>query len=215
MKSIISRYEKRTMYHRGRRGEPREYEDVDAYAEGDYEPDSIGSDADEISMEQAEYAGEEERENDAYTGMHLQPTTFQNRQFVILDIEFTGSPEQFEAGTAETSWKLAGHLPKHLKQIMTTTNRDRATDEDLAGNVRLGVPLSFQVIQQQNTQPWAAGIKARSGLLPRNLSRHDAYLWRVPAATNTMAVKMERFWNLQMSLIVTRTTMRVFPPKIP
>jgi hypothetical protein len=121
----------------------------------------------------------------AEAGGHLRPETFLNRQTVDLDIDFVGSPVDFNEGTADTVYRLAPHLPKHLKVNMADKDRHLAGDEHLAGNLRRMVPLEFEILQQANTLPYFAGIQCEH-MMSRNLHRHGNVLHRVPPNTPTM-----------------------------
>lgn len=126
---------------------------------------------------------------DPSIGKHLTPDMFTQSQTAWIDIEINASPHELAQGHVSTDWKLSAHLPRNLKQIMTTKDRDKAGDEHLAGNLKRCIPLQMEICQQMNNLPFAMAIKAQ-GMLSKNLSQHDAYLWRVPAGMCSTANQM-------------------------
>lgn len=118
---------------------------------------------------------------------HVKKENYKGAQWVMMDIEVLASPEELQAGHVSTTWKLAPHLPKHLKQNMAAKNRDNAADHELAGNLGRCVPLQLEIVQQKNSMPFAMAIRA-PGMLAKTFDRHNNYLWRVPPDTATMKV---------------------------
>lgn len=125
-------------------------------------------------------------------GAHLTVDQFSKAQTSFLDIEFCGSPEEFQSGKASRIWKLQPQVTRHFKQITTISNRKNATTKDVAGNLNRCIPLAMTVLQQQNTLPFPVNVDIE-GVLPLNLSKYGRANWRIPPDTATMRVKQPIF----------------------
>jgi hypothetical protein len=95
-------------------------------------------------------------------------------------------------GLVSLEWRLADFLTSHFKQNLAQSDRHLAGVEHLAGNLNRCAPLHLQILQQQNTFPFAMGINI-PGMMPITLHQKGKCLWRVPAGTQTMMVNQPAF----------------------
>lgn len=123
---------------------------------------------------------------------HLDAEQFENAQEAIIDFDWMGSPVGFGQNDEQTIWQLAPELARHLKVNNRIKDRHLAGEDELAGNLKRVVPLSFEVMQQQNTFPFAVGLKM-PGFMDANLHRNGACVWRVPCDTPTQQVGATAF----------------------
>lgn len=99
---------------------------------------------------------------------------------VVMDIEVAHTLQELAANPQLAVFKLAPHLNKNWKTNIARKNRSNASGADLRGNNNMGVIVGFKIYEKGNINPVAFGLKS-SHLVSRNLSRHDAYVERVPA----------------------------------
>ncbi len=118
---------------------------------------------------------------------HLSKDMFARPLRAIIDIDIIASPAELAQTEGSNVWSLLPHLTKELKQNLALKNRDAAGAEHLAGNLARCIPLHLEILQQKNTFPYFMGIQV-PGMLPKNLHRHGACVWRVPPETQTMLV---------------------------
>lgn len=140
-----------------------------------------------------EYVSAEEREIDdemvvteepvgaeAVIPRHVTEENFKGRKSILLNISFTGTPEEFAQNKQRTEWRLASHMPRYLKHNLSDVNRNTTGDENLHGSLKRSVPLGFEVVAHRNSLPFDYGIDI-DGLMPQVISSHGAALWVVPA----------------------------------
>jgi hypothetical protein len=138
-----------------------------------------GSDSEDYAS--AAHAGDEMQPSvDIDTQQHLTPDMFVKAQEMIMDIEVVASPAQMEQNPNLRTWQLAPHILKELKQNLATVNRDRATEDQLAGNLSRCIPLHLEVQEKMNGFPYAMGIEI-PGMMNKNLHKNGACVTRVPA----------------------------------
>jgi hypothetical protein len=124
---------------------------------------------------------------------HLTRDMFKNVQKKILDIEIVASPAELGQNKSTLKWRLPPALLKQMKHVVAIKNRDIADGEQLAGNLNRCIPLGLKIIQQQNTFPFAMGIRAPGVMMDDTLHANGSCLWRVPGLTNTMMVGEQAF----------------------
>jgi hypothetical protein len=124
---------------------------------------------------------------------HLSREMFKNVQKKIIDIEVVASPSELAQTKQVYKWRLPPALLKHMKYNTAIKNRDTADGEQLAGNLNRCIALGLKIIQQQNTFPYAMGIRAPGIMLDETLHAGGSCLWRVPGQTQTMMVGAEAF----------------------
>lgn len=123
---------------------------------------------------------------------HIAQESIKGRKSILLNISFTGTPEEFAQNKAKCTWSLASHMPRHLKHNLADANRDTASDEFLQGSLKRTVPLNFEIIAHRNSGPSDYGINI-PGLMPQVISSHGAALWVVPADTQWSKVDLKVF----------------------
>lgn len=153
------------------------------------EAEDAGSDSEDYG---AQHAGEAvgadgSLASDIDAQQHLTPDMFVKAQEMVFDIEVVASPAQMEQTPSLRTWKLAPQMLHHLKQNLATTNRDRATEAQLAGNLQRCIPLHMEVLEKMNTFPYAMGIEI-PGMMNKNLHRHGACVVRLPAGVQFTAL---------------------------
>lgn len=114
-------------------------------------------------------------------------------QEIFVDIEFTGSPEEFEQGTAVTDWRFMDHVLPALKENMADKNRNNASDEQLIGSLKRVIVGGFDIVMHANGLPYPGKLKANHGFANGTVSQHGASLWRVNAKCPTQIVKESAF----------------------
>ncbi len=123
---------------------------------------------------------------------HLTKDMFSKAQDIIIDFDLVASPAELSASLAANKWQLAAYLTSRFKQNLATSNRHLADAAQLAGNLNRCVPLHLEILQHQNTFPFAMGLNI-AGMMPTTLHKHGECLWRVPAGTATMKVNEAAF----------------------
>lgn len=123
---------------------------------------------------------------------HLSADDFNGVQKIIVDIDLMASPEELAMGTVSNKWSLLPHLQRLLKQNLATTKRHQATDDQLAGDLKLCLPLGFEILEHANSMPFPVQVRA-PGMMNVNLHRHGAALWRVQPGTAPTMVNRHVF----------------------
>ena len=123
---------------------------------------------------------------------HLTKDMFAKPQDIIIDFDLIASPSELSATLQNSKWRMSSFLLSNFKQNMAVSNRHLATADQLAGNLNRCIPLHMQIIEHQNTFPFAMGVNI-TGMMPTTVHRHGACVWRVPAGTNTMKVDEPAF----------------------
>jgi hypothetical protein len=121
-------------------------------------------------------------EGEASIPRHVSQDSFKGRKSALLNISFTGTPEEFAQNKTKCEWRLASNVPRHLKHNLADVNRNVASDDNLHGSLKRVVPLDFEVVAHRNSAPSEYGIDIE-GLMPQVISSHGACLWAVPADT--------------------------------
>lgn len=123
---------------------------------------------------------------------HLTRDMISGAQRIMLDIDLMASPEELAQGQVLSVIKLAPHVRKHLKQITTTKDRDKAGPEEMAGNLTRCIPLYLEIVEQCNSFPYAMGLKI-PGMVAKTLHENGRSHWRVTADTPPMMVNRAAF----------------------
>lgn len=125
-------------------------------------------------------------------GKYLTPKSFGGCQTIRLQIDSMASLEELASGAAQTVWKPLDHLLKEFKHNTATKNRDKATGEQLAGNVRRMLPLGLRIVQHGNGHAVPIELDI-PGLVPRTIHRTGRAHWRVAANTPVQMVDEPAF----------------------
>jgi hypothetical protein len=115
-------------------------------------------------------------------GKHASVEMFENPQKITFDVNIVGSPEQLAQGIVSDKWSLKEELLKRLKHNTALADRLNATEDDLKGDLRQCVPLSFEVVEHGNSFPYAMAFNV-PGVMPLTISEHGAWVHRTAAKT--------------------------------
>lgn len=115
-------------------------------------------------------------------GTHLRKEDFHRVNSVILDIEFVGTPAKFDKmGTPV--WKLESEqVLKTFKDNVAQTDRDKASDEHLQGDLKYCIPIDLKVMEVANSAPFKVGIDV-PGILGKTVTNKKTFVHTIPANT--------------------------------
>lgn len=117
---------------------------------------------------------------DKHAGRHVKVENFDRPITIAFDIDVVGSPAQLAAGHVSNEWSLKKELLKRMRHNNALRNRLHATEEELEGDLRMCIPLQFEVIEHGNSQPFAQGFDV-PGVMPLTFSQHGAWAHRTAA----------------------------------
>ncbi len=147
--------------------------------------DYSGSDVDEEMGDEMDEQQQIDADLPGLPVQHVEATgKYKNAQKIFLDVEFRGSLEDFERGTAKTTWNCAAKDVKHFKLNMTDKDRHLAKDDQLAGHTKRCVPMGMRVVQQMNSLPCTGQIH-NAKMLPSTVHGDGAALHRTPPCALT------------------------------
>jgi len=126
------------------------------------------------------------------TDGHLQSKDLYGVQKKTFFMTISGSLEQIAANQARTKWNMSNDIQKQLKQVTTATNRARAADEHLVGDLSKAVMLQATVLEQSNDFPIPIGVNI-PGLVPSVYTKDNRYCWVINKNTPTTALQQSIF----------------------
>jgi len=123
---------------------------------------------------------------------HLQAEDLYGVQTKIFNMTCNGSLEQFAANKGKATWKLSPDMQSLLRQVTSTTNRSKATSDDLTGDLTKAVLLQATVLEQRNSFPVPIGLNI-PGMVPQVYSENKRYNWILEPNTGTSPVNQSIF----------------------
>lgn len=123
---------------------------------------------------------------------HLQAEDLYGVQTKIFNITINGSLEQIAGNNKLTTWRLSDDMQKQLKQVISSTNRSKAGDEHLAGDLSKAVLLQATILQERSDFPIPIGVKI-PGLVPQVYTNNSRYNWVIDKDTRTNTINQSIF----------------------
>lgn len=123
---------------------------------------------------------------------HLQAEDLYGVQTKIFTVRCQGSLEQLASNPAKATWKLSPEMQKLLRQVTTTTNRSKADEDQLVGDLSKAVILQSTVLQERSDYPIPIGLSI-PGMVPQVYDSNSRYNWIVEKETPTTTVNQTLF----------------------
>jgi hypothetical protein len=159
-----------------------------AYIAGQHDEDyeSGSDDGEEGEMVERRIAGQIAADG------HLQAEDLYGVQTKIFNMSCSGSLEELAANPSKAKWQMSSEMQKLLRQVTSTTNRSKAGEEQLAGNLSKAVLLHCSILEQRNDYPVAIGVNI-PGMVPQVYDRTSRYNWIIENNTPTTLINQPIF----------------------
>lgn len=123
---------------------------------------------------------------------HLAAEDLDGVQTKYLYITLEGSMEDLAKNNAKATWKMFPEVHKKLRQVVTSTNKTKASDDQYEGNLKKTVIVQGVIKQQFSNFPVALGLSFPS-MLPTTFTKNKRFNCVVEKNTPTMLVNQSIF----------------------
>lgn len=133
---------------------------------------------------------------------HLQMEDMYGVQTRFFDITWDASLAECAQNNNNALWKLNPELAEFMKQIVTTSDRDKADVSDRAGNLENIIPLAATIVEIHNEHEVPIGINI-PGFVPNTITNNGRFLWTIqprtaPTQVNYKVLEPSNFFTQHM-----------------
>jgi len=123
---------------------------------------------------------------------HLQAEDLYGVQRKTFNMTCSGSLEQLAANGKKALWQMSPDMQSLLRQVTSTTNRSKAGNDDLTGDLGKAVLLQATILQERNSFPVPLGLSI-PGMVPQVYGQNKRYNWILEPDTKTIPVNQSIF----------------------